>query len=89
MADTAKLANEEERPKPQLAIVLRVKDVIIKKKNEWGFVLRGTTTQYGSSLRIYTCRIEKVNQGGPADVSHYITLLLQLFVPLCTNYVYT
>ena len=69
MADTDQPDKETEGRKPTLAVVLRVKEVILKKKIEWGFVLRGTTTQYGSSLRIYTCRIDKVNQGGPAEVS--------------------
>ena len=69
MADTGQSNGETEDGKPKLAVVLRVKEVILRKKNEWGFVLRGTTTQYGSSLKIYTCKIDKVNQGGPADVS--------------------
>ena len=69
MADIDQPDKETEGSKPTLAVVLRVKEVTLKKKSEWGFVLRGTTTQYGSSLRIYTCRIDKVNQGGPADVS--------------------
>jgi hypothetical protein len=67
MADTGQSNGETEDGKPKLAVVLRVKEVILRKKNEWGFVLRGTTTQYGSSLKIYTCKIDKVNQGGPAD----------------------
>ena len=53
-----------------LSTVVRVKEVFIRKGREWGFVLRGTTTQSGSlNLRLYTCSIDSITSGGSAEVS--------------------
>lgn len=53
-----------------LPTVVRVKEVFVRKGREWGFVLRGTTTQFGSlNLRVYTCSIDSITLGGPAEVS--------------------
>ena len=60
----------DEEARMPLSTVVRVKEVFVRKGREWGFVLRGTTTQFGSlSLRVYTCSIDSITKGGPAEVS--------------------
>ena len=35
----------------------------------WGVTLRGTTTELGEGIKIYTCHIESVHESGAAKVS--------------------
>ena len=59
---------------PSLPKVITIKKCQLRKRppesevNGWGFVLRGTTSEFKSGVRVYTCHIELVKEGGAAQV---------------------
>ena len=71
----------EEEGAPKLSAIVRPKEVTLKKGKEWGLVLRGTTKLYGSSLELYTCRIDNVTPGGPAEVGTISQISLFVGIP--------
>lgn len=64
-----------EYSSPPLPSVLAIKDCVLRKRPPgsvgpgWGFVLRGTSSEFAEGTRVYTCHIESVNENGPAKVS--------------------
>ena len=59
---------------PSLPKVITIKKCQLRKRppesevSGWGFVLRGTTSEFKSGARVYTCHIELVKEGGAAQV---------------------
>lgn len=58
---------------PSLPKVITIKKCQLRKRppesevSGWGFVLRGTTSEFKSGVRVYTCHIELVKEGGAAQ----------------------
>ena len=60
---------------PPLPLLVRVWECVLCKRSQnsagagWGFVLRGTTSEFAEGTRIYTCHVESVTSNGAASVS--------------------
>ena len=60
---------------PSLPKVVTMKRCQLRKRplgsdvSGWGFVLRGTTSEFKSGTRVYTCHVELVKENGAAMVS--------------------
>lgn len=60
---------------PNLPMVVTIKKCQLIKQppgspvSGWGFVLRGTTSEFKSGTRVYTCHVEIVKDDGAAMVS--------------------
>lgn len=60
---------------PSLPKVVQIKKCHLRKRppgsnvSGWGFVLRGTTSEFKSGIRVYTCHVETVKEDGAAMVS--------------------
>ena len=60
---------------PSLPKVVTMKKCQVRKRpfgsevSGWGFVLRGTTSEFRSGTRVYTCHVELVKENGAAMVS--------------------
>ncbi len=60
---------------PPLPLVVAVRECVLRKRPPksvgpgWGFVLRGTSSEFAEGTKVYTCHIESVNDSGPAKVS--------------------
>ena len=65
---------------PSLPKVVFMKKCQIRKRplgsevSGWGFVLRGTTSEFKSGTRVYTCHVEVVKEDGAAMVSMCVHL---------------
>ena len=59
---------------PNLPMVVTIKKCHLTKRppgspvSGWGFVLRGTTSEFKSGMRVYTCHVEIVKDDGAAMV---------------------
>lgn len=59
---------------PPLPAVISVRECKLRKRPPgsdgpgWGFVLRGTTSEYVEAMKVYTCQIESVHESGTAKV---------------------
>ena len=59
---------------PPLPAVINVRECVLRKRPPnlvgpgWGFVLRGTTSEFAEGRKIYTCHIESVHESGTAKV---------------------
>ena len=76
---------------PSLPKVLHVRKCTLRKKppddpvaGGWGFVLRGTTSEFRSGTKVYTCHVETVKEDSAAMVSKNKTY--KLFLLKCIMY---
>jgi len=59
---------------PSLPLVVSVRKCVLRKRYPdavgpgWGFVLRGTTSEFPERTKVYTCHIESVHDDGTAKV---------------------
>ena len=59
---------------PPLPLVVSVRECLLRRRSSdavgpgWGFVLRGTTSEFPERTKIYTCHIESVHDDGTAKV---------------------
>lgn len=59
---------------PSLPKVVQVRRTNLRKRppddpiSGWGFVLRGTTSEFKSGVKVYTCHVETVKEGSAAMV---------------------
>ena len=63
---------------PPLPAVISVRECVLRKRPPnsvgpgWGFVLRGTTSEFAEGTKIYTCHIESVHESGTAKVYEFM-----------------
>ena len=59
---------------PSLPKVVQVRKTNLRKRppddpvSGWGFVLRGTTSEFKTGVKVYTCHVETVKDGSAAMV---------------------
>ncbi len=59
---------------PPLPLVVAIRECVLRKRPPtsvgpgWGFVLRGTSSEFAEGTKVYTCHIESVNENGTAKV---------------------
>ena len=59
---------------PPLPAVIAVRECVLRKRPPtapgpgWGFVLRGTTSEYAEGTKVHTCHIESIHEDGTAKV---------------------
>ena len=69
------IALENSTNAPPLPAVMRVKRLELCKQPQdaaapgWGVKIRGTTSELADGMKVYTCHVESVNEGGSARVS--------------------
>ena len=67
---------------PPLPAVVAVRACALRKRPPgsegpgWGFVLRGTTSEYAEGMKVYTCQIDSVHESGAAKVRRVECLLV-------------